>query len=144
MSSSLDPALIRRIVAAALEEDGARRDVTTQALVPPDQRGAGTIVAKAQGVVCGLPVAAATFAALDTEVRFEPLVPEGAAVAPGDAIARVEGPLAPILSGERVALNFLQRLSGIATATRRLVDAVAGLDVRIVDTRKTTPGLRAL
>ena len=144
MSSSLDPALIRRIVAAALEEDGARRDVTTQALVPADQQGSGSVVAKKEGVVCGLPIAAATFATLDTEVRLEPLVPEGAAVAPGDVISRVEGPLAPILSGERVALNFLQRLSGIATATRRLVDAVAGLDVRILDTRKTTPGMRAL
>jgi len=144
MSSSLDPALIRRIVAAALEEDGARRDVTTQALVPADQQGSGSVVAKKEGVVCGLPIAAATFATLDTEVRLEPLVPEGAAVAPGDVISRVEGPLAPILSGERVALNFLQRLSGIATATRRLVDATAGLDVRILDTRKTTPGMRAL
>ena len=139
-----DPALVRRVVEAALEEDGARRDVTTQALVPPDQRGAGTIVAKVQGVVCGLPVAAAAFAALDAQIRFDALVPEGAAVSPGDALARVEGPLAPILSGERVAVNFLQRLSGVATATRKLVDAVAGLDVRIVDTRKTTPGLRAL
>ena len=140
----LSSAALRSIIQAALEEDGAHRDVTTQALVPPDQRGSGSVVAKKEGVVCGLPIAAATFAALDSSVRVEPLVPEGAAVAPGDAVARVEGPLAPILSGERVALNFLQRLSGIATATRRLVDAVAGLDVRIVDTRKTTPGLRPL
>ena len=140
----LSPAALQRIIQAALEEDGARRDVTTQALVPPDQRGAGTIVAKSEGVVCGLPVAAAAFAALDAQVRFDALAPEGAAVSAGDALARVEGPLAPILSGERVAVNFLQRLSGVATATRKLVDAVAGLDVRIVDTRKTTPGLRAL
>lgn len=149
---ALDSALVRRIVEAALEEDGARRDVTTQALVPTNQRGVGVIVAKAEGVVCGLPVAAAAFAALDPSVRFQPLVSEGTAVAPGDHLARVDGPLAPILSGERVALNFLQRLSGVATATHRLVDAVAGLPVRpdgrasarIVDTRKTTPGLRAL
>lgn len=140
----LDRALVRRIVEAALEEDGARRDVTTQALVPPDQRGAGTIVAKGEGVVAGLPVAAAVFAALDPSLRFEARVPEGAAVSRGDVLACLEGPLAAILSGERVALNFLQRLSGVATATRGLVDAVAGLDVRIVDTRKTTPGLRAL
>lgn len=132
------------MVEEALGEDGARRDVTTQALVPPDQQGTAVIVAKAQGVACGLPVAAAVFAALDPSLRFEARVAEGAAVAPGDVLARVEGTLAPILSGERVALNFVQRLSGVATATRRLVDAVSGLPVRIVDTRKTTPGLRAL
>lgn len=140
----LDATLLRRIVEDALEEDGARRDVTTQALVPQNQRGDGIVLAKAAGVVAGLPVAAAAFAALDTAITFEPSVPEGAAVAPDDALAGVAGPLAPVLSAERVALNFLQRLSGIATATRRAVDAVAGLNVRIVDTRKTTPGLRAL
>jgi len=139
-----DVALVRRIVTAALEEDGARDDVTTRALVPPDQQGRGMIVAKAEGVVCGLPVAAAAFAALDPSIAFEPLVADGAPVAPGDALARVSGPLAPILSAERVALNLLQRLSGVATATRRMVDAAAGLPVRILDTRKTTPGLRAL
>ena len=136
--------LVRSLIDAALEEDAAGRDVTTRALVPPDQQGEATIVAKSAGVVCGLPVAAAVFAALDTSLRFEPRLPEGAVVSPGDSLAAVAGPLAPILSGERIALNFLQRLSGIASATRRLVDAVAGLDVRILDTRKTTPGLRAL
>ena len=141
---SLDPTLVRRIVEAALEEDGAGRDVTTQALVPPGQQGAATIVTKSDGLVCGLPLAAVVFALLDPSLRFQASAPEGAAIAPGDAVARVEGALAPILNGERVALNFLQRLSGVATATRRLVDAVAGIDVRIVDTRKTTPGLRAL
>jgi nicotinate-nucleotide pyrophosphorylase (carboxylating) len=140
----LDPATIRLAVQFALEEDGARRDITTRALVPDGQRGSGAIVAKAEGIVCGLRVAAAAFAALDPSISIEPLVPEGASVRPGDALARVEGRLAPILSAERVALNFLQRLSGVATATRRLVDAVAGLDVRILDTRKTTPGLREL
>ncbi len=144
MPADLDLELVRRIAQAALDEDGARNDVTTRALVPPEQRGGGTIVAKAEGVVCGLPVAATAFYLLDREIAFEALVLEGPAVSPGDALARVDGPLAPILSAERVALNFLQRLSGIATATRRLVDAVAGLDVRILDTRKTTPGLRAL
>jgi nicotinate-nucleotide pyrophosphorylase (carboxylating) len=145
---SLDTMLLRAVVEAALEEDGARRDVTTQALVPPEQQGAATIITKEEGVVCGLPVAAAVFAALDPDIAFEARGPEGAAVAPGLVLARVEGALTPILSGERVALNFLQHLSGIATATRRLVDAVAGStgsgNVRIVDTRKTTPGLRAL
>ena len=139
-----DPALVRRIITAALEEDGARNDVTTRALVPPDQRGRGTVLCKASGIVAGLPVAEAAFAALDAEVRLEHLVQDGALVAPGDRLARVDGPLASVLSGERVALNFLQRLSGIATMTRRFVDAVAGTQARILDTRKTTPGLRAL
>ena len=143
-AAAVDPGLLRRLVDAALEEDGARHDVTTQALVPPDQAGRGVIVAKGEGVVCGLPLVAAVFSALDPDVRVEARMPEGAAVSPGDGLAAVEGPLAPILSGERVALNFLQRLSGVATATRRLVDAVAGLNARIVDTRKTTPGLRPL
>ena len=149
---AFDTARVRAIVEAALEEDGARADVTTRALVPPGQRGHGEIVAKAGGVIAGLPVAAEAFAALDPEVRFAPLVADGARVAPGDVVARIEGPLASILSAERVALNFLQQLSGVATATRKLVDAVAGLGVRpdgrasarILDTRKTTPGLREL
>jgi nicotinate-nucleotide pyrophosphorylase (carboxylating) len=140
----LDPTLVRRVVEAALEEDGAGRDVTTQALASRDQQGTGVVTANAQGVVCGLPLAAVAFALLDPQVRFQALLPEGAAVSPGDKLAQIEGGLAPILSGERVALNFLQRLSGVATATRRMVDAVADRDVRIVDTRKTTPGLRAL
>ena len=160
MPDFLDPDLVRGNVAAALAEDGGRDDVTTRALVPADQQGRGTIVAKSKGTVCGLPVAAAAFAALDVSIAFEPLVADGAAIAPGDVLARVSGPLAPILSAERVALNFLQRLSGVATSTRRLVDAVAGLparpagpgrapvwgraSARILDTRKTTPGLRAL
>ncbi|MCH7812162.1 MAG: carboxylating nicotinate-nucleotide diphosphorylase [Chloroflexi bacterium] len=139
-----DPSLVERIVEAALEEDAARNDVTTSALIAPDQRGSATVIAREAGVIAGLPVAAAVFTALDASLQFEPLVPEGAAVGPDAGVARVAGSLAPILSGERVALNFLQRLSGIATATRQLVDAVAGLSVRIVDTRKTTPGLRAL
>ena len=143
-ASPLDDALVRRLVRVALEEDGASRDVTTQALVPPGQQGAATIIIKSDGLACGLPLAAAVFAVLDPSLRFQARATEGAAVAPGDAVACVEGALAPILNGERVALNFLQRLSGVATATRRLVEAVAGIDVRIVDTRKTTPGLRVL
>ena len=143
-SPRLDPSLVDRLVRAALDEDGAFRDVTTQALVPPEQRGRGVFLAKEDGVVAGLPVVAAAFHALDPSIRLSAELQDGSAVEPGSVIATVEGPLAPILSAERVALNFLQRLSGVATATRALVDAVAGLDVRIVDTRKTTPGLRAL
>ena len=142
--ATLDPALLRRIAETALEEDGWRDDVTTRALVLPAQRGVGLITAKAEGVIAGLPVAAAVFALLDSEIRFSADATEGAAVSPGDVLARAEGALAPILTGERVALNLVQRLSGIAGATRKLVEAVAGLNVIILDTRKTTPGLREL
>jgi len=102
------------------------------------------IVAKEAGVVAGLPVAAAVFHAADPSLSFQIRVPDGARVAAGETVAQVEGRVASILRAERVALNFLQRLSGIATATARLVEAVAGLPTRILDTRKTTPGLRPL
>lgn len=141
---SLDEALVQRLVEAALEEDAARRDVTTAALVPPDQRGQGVVTAKARGIVAGLPVAAAVFCALDSTLALKAEAAEGARVSPGQHIARVDGALRPILAGERVALNFVQRLSGIATATASLVDALGGLSTRLLDTRKTTPGLRAL
>ncbi len=140
----LDLSAVDRIVEVALAEDGARDDVTTSALVPPEQPGKAAITAKEEGVLAGLPVARAVFGALDDRVRFTPCLPEGTNIEAGDQIATVEGPLAAILSGERVALNFLQQLSGVATATHRLVTAVAGLPVKILDTRKTTPGLRVL
>ena len=140
----LDQAYLRRIALAALEEDGAFDDVTTGALVPPDLTGKAILLAKQAGVIAGLPVAAAVFRAVDASLAFRPLVEEGARVQPGDVIAEVEGPVHAILRGERVALNLLQRLSGVATATARLVDAVDGLPARILDTRKTTPGLREL
>ena len=140
----LDLSAVDRIVEAALVEDGARDDVTTAALVPPEQLGKAAITAKEDGVLAGLPVAQAVFVALDGHVLLTPCLPEGAVIESGDQIATVEGPLATILSGERVALNFLQQLSGVATATHRLVSAVAGLPVKILDTRKTTPGLRVL
>jgi nicotinate-nucleotide pyrophosphorylase (carboxylating) len=141
---TLDPALVGRLVRAALEEDGAFNDITTQTTVPPDQRGRGVFLAKDDGVLAGLGVAEAAFRAVDADVAFTSLVHEGAALQKGDIVATVEGRLAAILSAERVALNFLQRLSGTATLTRALVDAVGGLDARVVDTRKTTPGLRYL
>jgi nicotinate-nucleotide pyrophosphorylase (carboxylating) len=135
---------VRRAVALALEEDAVRRDVTTTALVPADQRGEGVIVAKGEGLIAGLPVAEAVFAAIDPSLSFEPLLSEGQRASPGREVARVKGAAASILRGERVALNFIQRLSGVATATSKLVEAVDGLPVRLLDTRKTTPGLRAL
>jgi len=139
-----DATAVRRAVEAALDEDGARRDLTTRATVPENQRGRAVFLAKASGVLAGMPVVAAVFAALDPSVALEPLIAEAAWFETGAALARVEGPLAPILSGERTALNFLQRLCGIATRTRAMVAAVRGLPARIADTRKTTPGLREL
>ncbi len=108
----LDLSAVDRIVEAALVEDAARDDVTTAALVAPEQPGRAAIIAKEAGVLAGLPVARAVFVALDGNARLTPCLPEGAVIESGDRIATVEGPLAAILSGERVALNFVQQLSG--------------------------------
>jgi nicotinate-nucleotide pyrophosphorylase (carboxylating) len=140
----LDPAHLRRLAESALTEDQARHDVTTAALVPPEQQGRAVIVAKAEGVLAGLPMAEAVFKALDPSLAWRPLAAEGARLSPGQAVAEVEGPLAAILRAERVALNYLTHLSGVATATARLVEAIAGTTCRLRDTRKTTPGLRTL
>ncbi len=131
-------------VRRALEEDLGPGDVTSTWTLPPHQRAQGTFVAKEEGVVAGLLVAREVFRQLDPEVILTLWVEDGMPVAPGTAVARVEGPAISILSGERTALNFLQRMSGIATATRRYVQAVAGTKAKILDTRKTAPGLRAL
>jgi len=133
------------VVRRALQEDlGAAGDRTSQATIPADAEAAGTIVARREGVVAGLPIAEAVFHDLDPSVRLERRRADGDRVAPGDAMARLAGPARSLLAGERVALNLLARLSGVATATRELVDAVAGTRARILDTRKTTPSLRAL
>src|SRR6266540_2169059 len=108
----LDLDLVRRLVRAALEEDGAFQDVTTQSTVPPSQRGRGIFLAKDHGVIAGLPLARAAFAVLDASIELTPVLQDGDWVEPGRVIAEVEGPLAPILSAERIALNFMQRLSG--------------------------------
>jgi nicotinate-nucleotide pyrophosphorylase (carboxylating) len=135
---------LERIAFAALAEDVGEGDVTTEATVDEDAVGTAELLLREPGVVCGLGVAEAVFRALDPDLRFEPLVDEGTSVPGGTAVARVTGPERAILTGERTALNFLARLSGIATLTRRYVDAVAGTRAAILDTRKTTPGLRAL
>ncbi|HXH21671.1 MAG TPA: carboxylating nicotinate-nucleotide diphosphorylase [Dehalococcoidia bacterium] len=139
-----DPGQVYDLVRAALVEDGAFRDVTTSAIVPPDQQGRGNFLAKESGVICGLTVATTAFTAVDPEIELRTRVVDGDWVHAGTEFASVVGPLGAILSAERVALNFLQRLSGIATTTRAFVQAVAGLPVRVLDTRKTTPGLRVL
>jgi nicotinate-nucleotide pyrophosphorylase (carboxylating) len=139
----VDPEIIRDAVARALAEDVGGGDVTTQATVPAGARARALITQKAPGVVFGLEVAVATFRALDPQISFEPLVAEGE-WRDGGPVLRVEGAAGTILTGERTALNFLGRLSGIATLTARCVRAVEGTRARILDTRKTTPGLRRL
>ena len=136
---------LERAVLAALAEDLGAGDVTTEATVPEHAVGTGELLVKESGVVCGLRVAESTFRALDPEIRFEALTSDGKTVSePPSIVARVTGSERAILTGERVALNFLGRLSGIATLTRRYVDAIDGTGVAVLDTRKTTPGLRAL
>ncbi|MFW6078943.1 MAG: carboxylating nicotinate-nucleotide diphosphorylase [Gemmatimonadota bacterium] len=143
----------RAAVERALAEDLGWGDITTDTLVSPELEAEARIVARAAGVVAGLPVAREAFRQVDAGagraagaagVAFESEAADGDRVEPGDVIAYVRGGARPILSAERVALNFLQRLSGIATLTARYVEAVGGARARIVDTRKTTPGLRAL
>jgi len=135
---------VTRFVAAALAEDVGAGDVTTLATVPPETRGRGLIVAREPLVVCGLALARETFAQIGPSTRFEESVAEGGAAPAASTIAVVDGSARAILTGERVALNFLQRLSGIATLARRAVDEVAGTRAVILDTRKTTPTFRAL
>ena len=135
---------LERVVHAALAEDVGAGDVTTEATVAADAAGTAALLVKEPGVVCGLRAAEATFRALDPDVRFEAFASDGDSVEPPAIVARVHGSERAILTGERVALNFLGRLSGIATLTRRFVDAVEGTGTSVLDTRKTTPGLRAL
>jgi len=132
-------------VRRALAEDRALEDVTTRLLgAAADRPAVGCFVAEGRFVVAGLPIAARAFEELDPRACLEPLIAEGGWTEPGACLATVRGAARALLAGERVALNFLQRLSGIATETRRAVDAVAGTRARITHTRKTTPGLRAL
>jgi nicotinate-nucleotide pyrophosphorylase (carboxylating) len=133
---------VERLVRIALDEDRGPGDVTTAATVPPEARGRARLVAKAPGVLAGLAVAREVYRQVDPQVAFEAHGADGDAVEPGDLVASAAGAFASLLIAERTALNFLQRLSGIATLTARYVDAVRGTRARIVDTRKTTPGWR--
>lgn len=132
------------LIERALAEDLGPGDATAEAIVPEDARGEGVILAKAGGVLSGLPIAGEVFRRVEPKIQFAPEAQDGEPVAPGELVARLSGPLRGILTGERVALNFLCRLSGIATLTSRYVDAVAPYRAVILDTRKTTPGWRAL
>jgi nicotinate-nucleotide pyrophosphorylase (carboxylating) len=138
------PFLTEPIVRAALAEDLAWGDVSAWGAVPADKQAEAVLQAKAPGVVAGLAIAAQAYALLDPGFRFEPLVEDGVFVDPGVPIAKLAGSARTLLSGERVALNFLQRMSGVATKTRAFVEAIAGTQAQLVDTRKTTPGLRLL
>ena len=136
---------LERAVLAALAEDIGAGDVTTEATVPENAVGTAELLVKEPGVVCGLRAAESTFRALDPDIRFEALASDGDVIdEPSAVVARVTGSERAILTGERVALNFVGRLSGIATLTRRYVTAVEGTGAAVLDTRKTTPGLRAL
>ena len=140
----LSKLLVLRAVGEALAEDvGLAGDITTAATVPEDARASAVLAARKPGVIAGLEVSEAAFHLIDPDVRFEAGIGDGEMVEAGCAVARVSGKACALLTAERVALNFLCRMSGIATLTRRFVDAVAGTKARIVDTRKTTPGLRA-
>jgi nicotinate-nucleotide pyrophosphorylase (carboxylating) len=137
--------LVEPIVRRALEEDlGRAGDLTTDLLIPAEQLGRANLMARATGTLAGLGCAQCAFALVDSSVRVTAQLSDGATLHAGESIAAIEGPARALLTGERVALNFVGHLSGIATATRALVDAVAGTDARIVCTRKTTPGLRLL
>jgi nicotinate-nucleotide pyrophosphorylase (carboxylating) len=141
---ALDPTFVADVVARALAEDVGRGDVTTQATVPADARATATITQKAPGVVFGLDVAEEAFRQADQTLKLERLAVEGAWHEPGTPILRIRGHAAGILNAERTALNFLQRLSGVATMTATYVLAIEGTRARILDTRKTTPTLRPL
>ncbi|MBI1952547.1 MAG: carboxylating nicotinate-nucleotide diphosphorylase [Candidatus Omnitrophica bacterium] len=132
------------LIVAALKEDVGSKDLTTAALIPPQRQAKAELVVREDGVVAGLPVAEWTFAQVDPRIRFRPTVQDGDAVHPDKVVVFLEGPARGILTAERVALNFVGRLSGIASLTRQFVDKVKPRQVEILDTRKTTPGLRLL
>ena len=144
--SEAETAACRQLVEMALEEDlGGIGDITSRTFIPPKLEGRAVFVARAGGVVAGLPAAQMVFQTAHTPlVKFEALVEDGVRVAPGDRLAVASGLMEFVLTGERTALNFLQHMSGIATLTRKYVDAIAGLPCKILDTRKTLPGWRLL
>jgi nicotinate-nucleotide pyrophosphorylase (carboxylating) len=140
----IDPARLRQIVQGALDEDVGRGDVTTEATVPAELHARGVLLAKEEIVLAGLEPAAMSFRLVDPQLTWEPRVKDGDLLPPSTVLAFVRGRARSLLTAERVALNFLQRLSGVATLTQKFVTAVAGTRAKIRDTRKTTPLLRFL
>ena len=135
---------IEDLIDRALSEDLGLGDPTTDILIPPDLMGSSVLIAKEDGVLAGLDVALAVFKRVGPELVVETLISDGSQVHDGDVIAKISGPVASMLKAERTALNFLRRLSGIASETAKYVQRVSEFDVRIIDTRKTTPGMRTL
>ncbi|OGU62944.1 MAG: nicotinate-nucleotide diphosphorylase (carboxylating) [Ignavibacteria bacterium RBG_13_36_8] len=133
-----------KIIAIALEEDIKTGDITTDLIIPEKAKTKAYILAKEEGVIAGLPIAEMVFRKLDKNIGWKEEIKDGAHVKPGVVLARIEGSHRAILTGERTALNFLQRISGIATLTARYVDALKGFKTKILDTRKTFPGMRLL
>jgi nicotinate-nucleotide pyrophosphorylase (carboxylating) len=144
LSDFITDSALRRLVGNALDEDLGRGDVTSDLLVPSDVDARAVVRSRGEGVIAGLDVAALVFEVANPRVKFTALTPDGTPVGRGQDIAVVSGEARGLLHGERVALNFLQRLSGVATLTARYVEAIRGNRARIIDTRKTTPGLRAI
>ncbi|MEN3002064.1 MAG: carboxylating nicotinate-nucleotide diphosphorylase [Armatimonadota bacterium] len=140
----LAPGYVDALIERALQEDIGTGDWTTLALIPPDAQTECVILAQGEGVLCGVEIAQRVFHHLNPDIRFVESLPDGAWLTSGACVVRLQGQTRAILTAERTALNFLQHLSGIATLTRRFVQAVEGTGVRIADTRKTTPGLRLL
>lgn len=134
--------ILLHLVTEALQEDVGAGDITSLAVVPDDLTGTAEIIAKSDCIICGLPVCELTFLKVDPGIEFKPLASEGQSVSPGDRVALVSGAYLSILIAERTALNFLMRLSGIATFTHKMVAAVGSDKVKILDTRKTSPGMR--
>jgi nicotinate-nucleotide pyrophosphorylase (carboxylating) len=144
MFITLDPEIIYEAVNNALDEDLGRGDITSRSVIRSGVRARGSFLAKQDFILAGLEVAEAAFNAFDPEMQIESSATDGDQIRAGKSFARLLGEAQELLAAERVALNFLQRLSGIATLTRRFVDAIEGTSARIVDTRKTTPGMRML
>ena len=135
---------IEKLIRTALEEDIASGDVTSESILAPDAEGRAELISRSRCVLAGMPVFRRVFELLSSRIAFEIIFPEGSILAPDQRICRIEGPLLPILKAERTALNFLQRMSGIATLTRSYVEKAAPYGARVLDTRKTAPGLRLL
>lgn len=132
------------LIRQALEEDGALSDITTLSTVPAEQQSQASIIARQAGIIAGVAVAGVTFRVFDEHIAIEQVLQDGTAVQRGDIVMRLRGPARSLLSAERVALNFLGHLSGIATVTAHCARAIESTHARVLDTRKTTPGLRAL
>ncbi len=135
---------IGRLIEQALFEDIGFGDITSESLIPEEQLGKAEFIAKENGIISGIDIVKLVFSYVDGQVTFEPTLQDGAMVKSGVSLGTIDGPVRSLLTGERVALNFLQRMSGIATLTHKYVHAVAGTKAKITDTRKTVPGLRVL